>query len=75
MTALAYLATRAATVHLVGLEGAGLWCLLASAIAQQNGQAVVDADQFPYEDDAAWAARLFITRKSGAPETSALLQR
>jgi dienelactone hydrolase len=60
LTGLAYLSSRVDAVHLVGLDQAGLWCLLASGLAQGVGQTVVDADQFPYYNDGAWTERLYI---------------
>jgi len=75
LTALGYLATRTPTVHLVGFEVAGLWCLLARALAQGVSHTIVDAAQFDCENDEAWAAQLYIPgiRRAGDFRTAAAL--
>jgi hypothetical protein len=89
LTALAYLRTRAYTVpgrayatHLVGSGQAGLLCLLARALAgNAGGRTVIDASQFPCDDDAAWvdarlgagALELPLLRRAGDLRTAATL--
>jgi hypothetical protein len=83
LTALAYLRSRAYTVpgaayttHLVGLGRAGLLCLLARALAgSAAGRAVVDAGQFPCDDDDAWVKRfdLPLLRRAGDLRTAVAL--
>lgn len=62
VTALAYLAERAspANVALVGAGEAGLWCLLARALAPMPVPAVIDADGFLVRDDASYVEQLFV---------------
>ncbi|MHB0878898.1 MAG: acetylxylan esterase [Anaerolineae bacterium] len=75
LTAIAYLQTRAHTVHLAGMGDAGLWCLLARALAPAVATTVVDAAQFDCDDDAAWAERLYIPhiRRAGDLRTAVAL--
>jgi len=75
LNAIAYLHTRAYTVHLIGLGQAGLWCLLARGLAPGVNQTIVDADQFDYNDDDAWVKQLFIpqVRRAGDFRTVAVL--
>jgi hypothetical protein len=71
----AYLGTRTPTVHLIGAGRAGMWCLLARALAEGVAQTVVDADQFPCDDDGAWEGALYIPqlRRAGDLRTAAAL--
>jgi hypothetical protein len=83
LTALAYLRARAYTVpgaahaaHLVGLAQAGLWCLLARALAGPAvGRTVVDASQFDCDDDDAWLGSLDLPllRRAGDLRTAVAL--
>ena len=75
LNALAHLQTRTHAVHLVGVEEAGLWCLLARGLAAGVATTVVDADQFQCEDDEAWLERLYIPqlRRAGDLRTAAAL--
>ncbi len=54
LTAIAYLQSRVDVdrVDLVGLEKAGLWCLLARAFAPSVSRAALDLDGFPGTDEA-----------------------
>jgi dienelactone hydrolase len=63
ITALAYLRSRpdiTGSVDVVGLEGAGIWCLFAAALDTQVRRTLVDANQFPSQDDAAWAEKYYV---------------
>ncbi len=75
LNGLAYLLTHTYTVDLIGLEKAGLWCLLARGVAENVNQTIVDSDQFDYNSDDAWVKDLFIPhiRKAGDFRTSAAL--
>ena len=75
LTAITYLQTLTYTVNLVGMEEAGLWCLLARGLAHNVNQTIVDADQFEYDDDDLWVKRLFIPhiRRAGDFMTAAAL--
>jgi hypothetical protein len=89
LTALAYLRARAYTVpgsvgcapraggvHLVGLGQAGLWCLLARALAGTTvGRMVVDAAQFDCTADDAWIESLYLPllRRAGDLRTAVAL--
>ena len=69
LTSLAY-QTRTAdgrNVDLIGIGDAGLWCLLARAVAPVSIRVVADAAQFPIAEDASYVDRLFIPglRKAG----------
>jgi hypothetical protein len=61
VTALAYLSTRAAgsEVALVGIADAGLWCLLARALAPMLVPSAIDAAGFS-GDDASYVERLYV---------------
>ncbi len=62
LTAIAYLKTRpeVSVINLVGLEKAGLWCLLARALAPEIQNTVADASQFKSQDDQAYLDQLYI---------------
>jgi hypothetical protein len=68
-------AGRLLPVHLVGLGEAGLWCLLARPLARGVARTVVDAAQFPCDDDAAWIESLYLPhiRRAGDLRTAAVL--
>lgn len=75
LTALAYLQQRHATVNLVGMGEAGLWCLLARGLADGVATTVVDAAQFDNDDDEAFRQRLFVPclRRAGDLSTAGAL--
>jgi dienelactone hydrolase len=62
VTALAYLSERVARarVGVVGVGEAGLWCLLARALAPIAVPAVIDAAGFSIHDDASYVERLYV---------------
>ena len=62
-------------MSLVGLERAGLWCLLAQALAPGLDAVVADADRFPTASDEAYLTRLPIPllRSVGGFETALTL--
>lgn len=62
LTAIAYLQGRkdVAGVSLVGIGEAGLWCLLASAFADNLNHVVADTAGFNNRDESAWVERLNI---------------
>jgi dienelactone hydrolase len=62
-------------VSLVGLDRAGLWCLLAQALAPDLAAVVADADTFATERDEAYLTRLAIPllRSVGGFETALTL--
>jgi dienelactone hydrolase len=76
LTALAYLKSRpeVSRVRLIGQGEAGLWCLLARALAPGIDATVVDAARFSDEDDA-YRERLFVPglRRVGDLRTAATL--
>jgi hypothetical protein len=75
LTALAWLKRQGRRVALVGLERAGLWCLLAQALAPDLVAVVADADRFPTALDEAYLERLSIPlfRSVGGFETALTL--
>ncbi len=75
LNAIAYLKTRTHTVHLVGIEEAGPWCLLARALTSDVRQTVVDAARYDYNDDDVWVDKLFIPqiRRAGDLRTAAAI--
>ena len=77
LTALAWLKRRPGIreVSLVGLDRAGLWCLLAQALAPDLDAVVADADRFPTALDEAYLDRLSIPllRSVGGFETALTL--
>jgi dienelactone hydrolase len=77
LTALAWLKRQDGVlrVSLVGLERAGLWCLLAQALAPGLDAVVADADRFATASDEAYLTRLPIPllRSVGSFETALTL--
>ncbi len=77
LTALAWLKRQPGvrSVSLVGLERAGLWCLLAQALAPGLDAVVADADAFPTGSDDAYLGRVFVPllRSVGGFETALTL--
>ena len=77
LTALSWLKRRPGIrdVSLVGLDRAGLWCLLAQALAPDLAAVVADADRFPTALDEAYLDRLSIPlfRSVGGFETALTL--
>jgi dienelactone hydrolase len=77
LTALAWLKRQDGVleVSLVGLERAGLWCMLAQALAPGLDAVVADADRFPNDSDEAYLTRLPIPlfRSVGGFETALTL--
>lgn len=75
LTALAYLQAKASTVNLVGLDKAGLWCLLARGLSSRVEHTVVDVAQFDNEDDESFVKELFVPsiRRAGDFRTAATL--
>jgi dienelactone hydrolase len=69
LTAIAYLKTRpeVSSINLVGLEKAGLWCLLARALSPEIQNTVADVSQFRNQDDQAYLDQLYLPliRKAG----------
>ena len=76
LTALAYLNRQGdvSEINVVGLEGAGLWCLLAAGFANV-ACTVIDADQFDSDSDEAYLQTLPIPviRRAGDFRTSVTL--
>jgi hypothetical protein len=77
LTALAWLKRQPAvrSVSLVGLERAGLWCLLAQALAPGLDAVVADADAFATERGESWLEHVFVPllRSVGGFETALTL--
>jgi dienelactone hydrolase len=77
LTALAWLRLQPGVrrVSLVGLERAGLWCLLAQALASRLDAVVADADAFATERDEPYLDRISIPllRSVGGFETALTL--
>jgi dienelactone hydrolase len=77
LTALAWLKRQPGVrrVSLVGTGRAGLWALLAAALAPGLDAVVADADRFPTGDDDAYLRDVFVPlfRKAGGFETAMLL--
>jgi dienelactone hydrolase len=77
LTALAYLDSRADVGHVevVGLEEAGLWCLLARALAPAVESCAVDVQKFKMDSDAEFVKRLCIPmlRRAGDIRTAVAL--
>jgi len=75
LTGLAYLQSLAYTVDLIGLDQAGIWCLLARGLARNVNKTIIDANQIDYENDDVWVKDLFIPhiRKAGDLRTSSVL--
>lgn len=60
VTALTFLHGRYKRVHVVGMDIAGLWVLLARAVTDGDGKTVVDAAQFDARSDDEFVKRLYI---------------
>jgi len=60
LTGLTYLQTKASTVNLIGLDKAGLWCMLARGLALNVEHTIVDVAQFDNEDDESFVKELFV---------------
>jgi len=75
LTGIAYLQTHTYTVDLIGMERAGIWCLLARGLARNVNRTIVDADQFDCDNDDVWVKDMFIPsiRSAGDFYTSAAL--
>lgn len=77
LTAVAYLKSRSdvGPVELVGLDEAGLWCLLARALAPAVDSCAVDVQKFDAGDDEQFVKRLYIPllRRAGAIRTAVAL--
>jgi len=77
LTALAWLKRQPGvrSVSLVGLERAGLWCLLAQALAPGLDAVVADADAFATERDESYRDHVFVPllRSVGGFETTLTL--
>lgn len=75
LTAISYLQTRVHRIVMIGLEEAGLWCLLAYGLSQNVEHVIADASKFDYNSDDAWLEKLFIPhiRRAGDLLTSAAL--
>ncbi len=77
LTALAYLRHAVGTdaVDLLGFKDAGIWCLLARAVAGATASTVVDVDGFDPDDDRQWMEHAFIPliRRAGGLDTALAL--
>jgi dienelactone hydrolase len=77
LTAISWLSAQRGVkaVSLVGMGAAGMWCLLARALAPKVKSCVVDADRFDPESDEQWAARFFVPllRQAGDVRTAVAL--
>ena len=77
LTALAYLDSRAdvGRVELAGLDEAGLWCLLARALAPAVESCAVDLQKFKMDSDEQFVKRLYIPllRRAGDIRTAIAL--
>lgn len=77
LTAIAYLKSRSeiARINLIGIGRAGLWALLARALAPEINRAVIDAAQFDNTSDDAFLKDLFAPglRRAGDLRTAAAL--
>ncbi len=77
LTALVYLRNRedVAAVNLIGLDKAGLWCLLAAGLAPTLSRVVADAAQFDTGKDDAFVADLYVPslRRAGDFRTALAL--
>jgi hypothetical protein len=62
LTAVAWLRQRddVATINLIGLDEAGLWCLMAGTFTSDLDAMAVDVIQFRHSDESAWLERLTI---------------
>ncbi len=75
LTGLAYLQTKTSKVNLVGLDEAGLWCMLARGLAPDVERTVVDVAQFDNDDDESFVKKLFVPslRRAGDFRTATTL--
>jgi len=77
LTGLTYLSKVApsAKINMIGLEEAGLWCLLARGLTEEADSAVVDVNGFKQDDEKDWLQRLFIPlmRRAGGLKTAIAL--
>jgi len=77
LTAISWLSAQRGVraVSLVGMGAAGMWCLLARALAPKVKACVVDADRFDPESDEQWAGRFFVPllRRAGDVRTAVAL--
>ena len=75
LTSLVYLENRRDVdkVNLVGLENAGIWCLLARGLAENVARTAVDLAAFDPEDDKQWRNRALVPgmRRLGGLRTAA----
>jgi cephalosporin-C deacetylase-like acetyl esterase len=64
LTALSYLQSRedvdSANINLIGMEQAGLWCLLARGLASNVNRTVIDTNQFDNQDDESFLRELYV---------------
>lgn len=74
LTAIAYLKKQPGitTVNLVGLDRAGLWCLLARGLAPELNATVADVVQFNSSDDSSYLRNFYIPliRRAGDFQTA-----
>lgn len=77
LTALTYVRHAAGTseVSLLGFKAAGIWCLLARAVAGDISSTVIDLDRFEPDEDQEWIKRMFIPliRSAGGLDTAIAL--
>ena len=77
LTSLVYLENRRDVdeVNLVGIEDAGVWCLLAKGLAENVARTAVDLAKFDPEDDKRWRKCAFVPgiRRLGGLRTAATL--
>jgi len=77
LTALSYLKglPKIGSIHLVGLEEAGLWCWLARPFAPGIGKTIVDVSRFENRSDESYLHRLFVPglRRAGDFATASAL--
>ncbi len=77
LTAIGYLASKkeTASVELVGLGEAGLWCLLARALTPIVSACVLDMQNFDLEADASFVKKLYVPllRRAGDLRTAVAL--
>lgn len=77
LTALSYVRHAAGTdaVDILGFGAAGIWCLLARAVAGATASTVVDADGCDPYDDRTWIEHAFIPliRRAGGLDTALAL--
>ena len=69
LTAIAFLKAKpeVSAINLIGIDKAGLWCLLARALSPEIQNTVADASQFRSQDDQAYLDQLYVplVRKAG----------